>query len=303
MVFSIRYIIHSISQIGGKYSDIIKNMSIFEKDFFNSGMITDHDLKYNLINCLVSDTTIIVSYEVDNYNTSIPQLEVSIKEYMDYFLETFGLPIITNDFYKLSLNELIEIYLTFLNWKDSMLNSYMKQLGELDGSLYGTYSLKNPIFKKYTNIVNHYLKSKNIKVIKDKNFYIYLSFEENNILTLIKNNEFKRIISKFIVLKENYEEDSLLTKESIISDFKNKLDFYMNNKKENDIKNNEFLCFNNTNMRIYWQSLFSHRGKKTNNDKWEKIKNQYESKSLKDKHILCNNIFDAIVFLLYKLDT
>ncbi|MGL5630448.1 MAG: hypothetical protein ACRDCG_01575 [Mycoplasmoidaceae bacterium] len=121
----------------------------------------------------------------------------------------------------------------------------------------------------------------------------------------MKNNsdDSKIHISEYIVFRNNHTLESLKKKEAIICAFKNELDFYFKDKI--NISDSDYIKFINGKFKTDWQSLFSHRGSANqNNEKFKWIIKKYEEEfDLEKRHKLCDDIFDAIVFFLYKWNT
>ena len=272
-------------------------MSIFDKNFYaEDSFLKEENLKEKIVSYLNSGENIFQITENDGEYSWIDEY-FTISNIFELFLNINKFPFDYNQLDELSLYEVIEIFWNIKNKIYILIEKYKLDYEKKNSChIYGN-TLK--INEKITFKIEYFLKNKNITWIKKKSNWI-LNYTKNEIFenSTIK---MKDSFNDFLKIKSNLDEKSITRKEEILGSLKNQLDCYFN--KKNKIESNSFILFNNAELKQYWLSIIVHMGREeTNNENWEKIKYTYNNSTIKEKHILLNNMFDAIVFLQYKIN-
>ena len=228
---------------------------------------------------------------------------ITIKEITNFYLLNEGIPISINNLNKLSLYQLIELFINVEDNLDSLIEKYKKeQEWEIDDEK------KIPLNKYLKNCINSFLKEFNIKKIKLKDERILLDLSESYLIENIQNKPLQKLIMKYIKLKDSDQSDENLNEKiNILSGLKNHMDHIFNSKDESKWFQ-EFIWTNKNKLKQFWQALGSH--KSSVNDKTDKtdesdkynyidIKNEFEVLSIQEKHNKINDALDAIIYLIF----
>ena len=231
---------------------------------------------------------------------------ITIKEITNFYLLNEGIPISINNLNKLSLYQLIELFINVEDNLDSLIEKYKKeQEWEIDDEK------KIPLNKYLKNCINSFLKEFNIKKIKLKDERILLDLSESYLIENIQNKPLQKLIMKYIKLKNSDQSDENLNEKiNILSGLKNHMDHIFKSKDESKWFQ-EFISTNKNKLKQFWQALGSH--KSSVNDKTDKtdetdksdkynyidIKNEFEALSIEKKHNKINDALDAIIYLIF----
>lgn len=259
--------------------------------------ITKKKIKELLIQYLSSTEKEIIyicntCYYPNDRNFCIDSIKVS--DFVDYYLTEYGYYYDIHEIKNKNIYELIKIFLDIFYYNKPIFAKYKKFY--LENKLDFTIDKKYIKFKYYEidkkifNKIDKFLKDLEISVIKNKKS-IELDFSNALFLEENKKTTAQKLIIKYIKIKALCDENSIDEKMSYLSSLKNELDDLV---KGGDIKN-EYLKLETTEFRSTIQSLFSHKGLKTNNSKFEEKKTSFNNSPYKNK--ILNEIFDAFVLV------
>lgn len=109
-------------------------------------------------------------------------------------------------------------------------------------------------------------------------------------------------------IRDNQDENSLKNKLTLLSSLKNHMDYWISLRQNNsgqkinlDFQDKFFELKSNT-IIDFMHSLTSHMGQISNIAKYEDIKTSFKGSTLKEKHIICDSLFDSIIFMQYKIN-
>lgn len=265
------------------------------------------ELRDKILECLSSDNIVYRSLYFMGLYQDIPvNNNVSIKEIVNFYLLNEGIPISINNLNKLSLYQLIELFINVEDNLDSLIEKYKKEEEwEIDDEK------KIPLNKYLKNCINSFLKEFNIKKIKLKDERILLDLSESYLIENIQNKPLQKLIMKYIKLKDSDQSDENLNEKiNILSGLKNHMDHIFKSKDESKWFQ-KFISINKNKLKQFWQALGSH--KSSVNDKTDKtdetdksdkynyidIKNEFEELSIQEKHNKINDALDAIIYLIF----
>lgn len=275
-------------------------MSIFDLSLQEN----KEELRDKILECLSSDNILYQSFYFMGLYQDIPvNNNVSIKEITNFYLLNEGIPISINNLNKLSLYQLIELFINVEDNLDSLIEKYKKEQGWKIGD-----EKKIPLNKYLKNCINSFLKEFNIKKIKLKDERILLDLSESYLIENIQNKPLQKLIMKYIKLKDSDQSDENLNEKiNILSGLKNHMDHIFKSKDESKWFQ-KFISINKNKLKQFWQALGSH--KSSVNDKTDKtdesdkynyidIKNEFEALSIQEKHNKINDALDAIIYLIF----
>lgn len=251
------------------------------------------ELRDKILECLSSDNIVYRSLYFMDYN-------VSIKEITNFYLLNEGIPISINNLNKLSLYQLIELFINVEDNLDSLIEKYKKEQEWEIGD-----EKKIPLNKYLKNCINSFLKEFNIKKIKLKDERILLDLSESYLIENIQNKPLQKLIMKYIKLKDSDQSDENLNEKiNILSGLKNHMDHIFKSKDESKWFQ-KFISINKNKLKQFWQALGSHKSsvndKTDESDKYNyiDIKNEFEVLSIQEKHNKINDALDAIIYLIF----
>lgn len=276
----------------------IFNLSLQE----NKEELRDKILKY-----LSSDNLVYRSLYFMGLYQDIPvNNNVIIKEIVNFYLLNEGIPISINNLNKLSLYQLIELFINVENNFDSLIEKYKKEQGwKIDDEK------KIPLNGYLNNCINSFLKESNIKKIKSKDERILLDLSERHLIENIQNKSLQKLIMDYIKLRDSDQSDENLNKKiNTLSGLKNHMDHIFKSKDKSKWSQ-EFITIHKSKLKQFWQALGSH--KSISNDKTDEsdetdksdkynftyIKNEFEKLSIQGKHNKINDALDAIIYLIF----
>lgn len=271
-------------------------MSVFSYNPYDRNLYTEDELKKIILKFFNSNSIGINVQSIDYFGNPNPIQNIEFKKITIWFLEQHNIPIFLIDLKKLSIYELIELFLNMENNWESTCSSLTENI--FIGQEVCIKWISHWGGKTISNLIDFFLKKQNV-LINRLNNRIELDFSNIQFLSSI-DKDINIIINDYIKIKNKIDEPTVSRKKALLSGLKSKLDWYFSNKTKSNIKESKFIKFYNEELRKYWQSLGSHEGKKSYSNEFEKIKTNFEKFELKKKHELLDDIFDSIMFLNYK---
>jgi len=273
-------------------------MSVYDKDYYiDDDVFNEENLKKILVSYLISEEII---YNVHWFNGfyDFGQEKFTINQIVNFFSDNNGILYRDHELNKFNLYEIIEIFWNIKEQINNLIEDYKYNYEKNNSCNIDGIILE--INKKNICEIELFLKHKNITWTEKENKWI-LDYTKNEIIKNSKKS-IRDSYNDFLKIRSNLDDDSLRKKEQILSHLKSELDFFFNEK--NNIKKTIFISLDSQMLKQYWLSLVVHKGRlETNNQIWEKIKNDFNDSNIKEKHSLLNDIFDAIIFLQYKINT
>ena len=260
------------------------------------------ELRDKILEYLSSDNLVYRSLYFMGLYPDIPvNNNVSIKEIVNFYLLNEGIPISINNLNKLSLYQLIELFINVENNFDSLIEKYKKEHGWRKNN----NENKTPLDGYLSNCINSFLKESNIKKIKLKDERILLDLSECYLIENIQNKSLQKLIMKYIKLKDSDQSDENLDEKiNILSGLKNHMDHIFKSKDESKWSQ-EFVGINKSKLKQFWQALGSHKSssneKTDESDKYNyiDIKKEFKESSIQEKHNKINDALDAIIYLIF----
>lgn len=257
-------------------------------------------LRDKILECLSSDNIVYQSLYFMGLYQDIPvNNNVSIKEIVNFYLLNEGIPISINNLNKLSLYQLIELFINVENNFDSLIEKYKKEQGwKIDDEK------KIPLNQYLINCINSFLKEFNIKIkLKDKR--ILLDLSKCYLIENIQNKSLQKLVMDYIKLRDSDQSDENLDKKiNTLSGLKNHMDHIFKSKDKSKWSQ-KFIVISKSKLKQFWQALGSHKSssneKTDESDKYNYIdtKEKFEKSSIQEKHNKINDALDAIIYLIF----
>lgn len=258
------------------------------------------ELRDKILECLSSDNIVYQSLYFMGLYQDIPvNNNVSIKEIVNFYLLNEGIPISINNLNKLSLYQLIELFINVENNFDSLIEKYKKEQGwKIDDEK------KIPLNQYLINCINSFLKEFNIKIkLKDKR--ILLDLSKCYLIENIQNKSLQKLVMDYIKLRDSDQSDENLDKKiNTLSGLKNHMDHIFKSKDKSKWSQ-KFIVISKSKLKQFWQALGSHKSssneKTDESDKYNYIdtKEKFEKSSIQEKHNKINDALDAIIYLIF----
>lgn len=223
---------------------------------------------------------------------------ITMKDVTQIYLNNFGIPILANNLDKLSIYQLIELFLNIeANW-----NYLIEECPKEFNHEYSSNSEEWRVLKKIDlylkNIVTTFLNKSNIKILKKNNKFV-LNLNDVILIDNIKNADLRTLIVDYLKIKESDKSpENKQKKLTILSALKNNMDSYFKND-DNSSSNDSYITVKKGDLKLNWQALGSHKGSKSNNEKIEEIKKNFDNSPVEEQHKKLNNLIDAIIYIIF----
>ena len=259
------------------------------------------ELRDKILECLSSDNLVYQSLYFMGLYQDIPvNNNVSIKEIVNFYLLNEGIPISINNLNKLSLYQLIELFINVENNFDSLIEKYKKEQGWRKND----NENKTPLDRYLINCINSFLKEFNIKIkLKDKR--ILLDLSKCYLIENIQNKSLQKLVMDYIKLRDSDQSDENLDKKiNTLSGLKNHMDHIFKSKDKSKWSQ-KFIVISKSKLKQFWQALGSHKSssneKTDESDKYNYIdtKEKFEESSIEKKHNKINDALDAMIYLIF----
>ncbi|MDK2819425.1 MAG: hypothetical protein KFW07_01170 [Mycoplasmataceae bacterium] len=194
------------------------------------------------------------------------------------------LPIEQNTFGKLTLEQLIEI---FVNIDKNFHNFLQEYISSQNSDL--KYYENNKTFNiRLGNYIHAYCKENNITFKKHNDIFFKMHFDQE-VVTGNKNENINFCFDEYKKIRDNQDENSLKKKSTLLSSLKNNMDHWISLRQNNsgqkinlDFQDKFFELKSNT-IIDFMQSLTSHMGQTSNIAKYEDIKTSFKRIYIKRK--------------------
>ena len=270
-------------------------MSIFDIDPFEKNIYDEEYIKDEIIKYLSSNESVYDIYNINGFNSNSPMDSLSIKELTNLFFEKFQIPIQINDINKLSIYELIEIFINISKNINNLIHFYKtKKQNQNEEIGYGIILEINPLLK---NIIKSYLKLQKITFIEKENNKFILDFSKSIGIEQIKNKSLKIALSDYKKMKlSEINEENIERKINIISSLKNNLDSFFQGKYKVD---NSFIEIKSNCLKSFWQAIGSHRGKdQVKDNKYAEVQQDFSNQDLVKQNKKLDDCINAIFWII-----